>query len=91
MYKDIRKEDFLNHLEALNQKQISGFIVRKVDGVNYQTNLLNILLKYSEEHRIPVLEISEDGNYWTIIKYLMNKIFDIETAKLSYFKICSRP
>lgn len=87
VYKDIRKEDFLNHLEALNQKQISGFIVRKVDGVNYQTNLLNILLKYSEEHRIPVLEISEDGNYWTIIKYLMNKIFDIETAKLSYFKM----
>ena len=32
-YKDINEEDFLSHLEALNQKQISGFIVKKFGGV----------------------------------------------------------
>lgn len=31
-YKDINEEDFLSHLEALNQKQISGFIVKKFGG-----------------------------------------------------------
>ena len=28
----INEEDFLSHLEALNQKQISGFIVKKFGG-----------------------------------------------------------
>ena len=87
-YKDINEEDFLSHLEALNQKQISGFIVKKFGGgLSYQTDLFNILLKYSKEHQIPVLEIPEDSNAWAVVKYLMNQIFDIEAAKLSYFKM----
>ena len=42
---------------------------------------------FCNEHSIPVLEIPQDFNYWSIIKYLLLQVFNIEIAKAVYSKM----
>ena len=77
----------LSHLEELNKKQVSGFVVKRIQNTAHLNTLLETLLCFCEEHGIPVLEIPQDLSYWPIIKYLLLQIFDIEIANAVYFKI----
>lgn len=77
----------LNHLEELNKKQISGFVVKRVQNTAHQKKLFETLLRFCKEHGIPVIEIPQDLNYWPVIKYLLLQVFDIEIAKAVYSKM----
>ena len=44
-------------------------------------------MQFTEEHQIPVLELPEDIYYWAVIKHILLRINNLETAKLTYFKI----
>ena len=79
------KEQFLYHLEELNKKEISGFIIKRHPEV--QTSLFDILLEFCEVHHIPVLEMDRNISYWTIIKYVVSRVFNVEIAKQVYFKL----
>ncbi len=68
-YEGMGKEQFLYHLEELNKKEISGFIIKRHPEV--QTSLFDILLEFCEVHHIPVLEMDRNISYWTIIKYVV--------------------
>ena len=86
-YKNVDLQEFVKHLEGLKKKQISAFIVKRDQQTELQRIRFNILLQYAKSQQIPVIEISKTLDYWEIIKHILTHIYDMETAKLTYFKI----
>ena len=86
-YKDIEEWEFLFHLNELSQKAVSAFVVKDVRDTSQQRRLFEVLMQFTEEHQIPVLELPEDIYYWAVIKHILLRINNLETAKLTYFKI----
>ncbi len=87
VYEKLDERMMLSHLEELNKKQVSGFIVKRIQNTAHQNKLFETLLLFCNEHSIPVLEIPQDFNYWSIIKYLLLQVFNIEIAKAVYSKM----
>ena len=86
-YEATEEDVFLHHLKELDKKQISGFIVKCCQRTEHLKRLFDILMEFSQEHHLPVIEISEDLYFWGIIKHILLQLCDIETAKLKYFKM----
>lgn len=82
-----REREFRKHLEELEKKHISGFIIKQHPDMVQKVNYYEILLKFCSEHQIPVLEIPENEYYWDIIKHVVLQVFDKSTARLTYFKL----
>ena len=87
VYEKLDERMMLSHLEELNKKQVSGFIVKRIQNTAHQNELFETLLLFCNEHSIPVLEIPQDFNYWPIIKYLLPQVLNIEIAKAVYSKM----
>ena len=87
VYKKLDERMMLSHLEELNKKQVSGFVVKRIQNTAQQNKLFETLLRFCNEHSIPVLEILQDLSYWQIIKYLLLQVFNIEIAKAVYSKM----
>ena len=87
VYEKLNERIVLSHLEELNKKQVSGFIVKRRQNTPRLNKLFEILVHFCNEHSIPVLEIPQDSSYWLIIKYLLPQIFNIEIAKDVYSKM----
>ena len=86
-YEGVSESEFQKHMEEFVKLQISGFIVKRNQQTESQKRLFDLLMQYSEEYHLPVIEIPADMYYWGIIKYVLMQIFDLKIAKLSYFKI----
>ena len=86
-YRDIDEWEFRFHLNELSQKAVSAFVVKDVRDTSQQRRLFEVLMQFTEEHQIPVLELPEDIYYWAVIKHILLRINTLETAKLIYFKI----
>lgn len=78
---------FRKHLEKLEKKQISGFIIKRHPEIVQKVDYYTILLKFCSEREIPVIEIPEIEYYWEIIKYVILQIYDENIARLIYFKL----
>lgn len=87
IYEKLDERMMLSHLEELNKKQVSGFVVKRIQNTAHLNALFETLLRFCEEHGIPVLEIPQNLSYWPIIKYLLLQIFNIEIAKAVYYKM----
>lgn len=87
VYEKLDERMMLSHLEELNKKQVSGFVVKRIQNTAHQNKLFETLLLFCNEHSIPVLEIPQDFSYWSIIKYLLLQIFNIEIEKAVYSKM----
>ena len=87
VYEKLDERMMLSHLEELNKKQVSGFIVKRIQNIAHQNELFETLLLFCNEHSIPFLEIPQDFNYWSIIKYLLPQVLNIEIAKAVYSKM----
>lgn len=87
VYEKLDERMMLSHLEELNKKQVSGFIVKRIQNTAHQNELFETLLLFCNEHSIPVLEIPQDFNYWLIIKYLLSQVFNTEISKAVYSKM----
>lgn len=83
VFEKMNEEMFLFHLEELNKKKISGFIIKRNESI--PSYLLDTLFKFCEENHIPVLEISQNQNYFGIIKYILGQIYNKEAANRLYF------
>lgn len=83
VYEKMSKDQFLFHLEELNKKEISGFIIMRNESI--PSYLFDILLEYCDENRIPVLEMLQNQYFWRIVKYILKQVFDEELANYSYF------
>ena len=77
----------LSHLEELNKKQVSGFIVKRRKNIPHLNKLFEILVHFCDEHSIPVLELPQNISYWSIIRYLLPQIYNMEIAKAVYSKM----
>lgn len=86
-YENVGQQELLKHLEGLKKKQISAFIVKRDQQTELQRIRFNILLQYAKSQQIPVIEIPKTLYYWGIIKHILTHIYDMETARLTYFKI----
>lgn len=86
-YESVDLQEFVKHLEGLKKKQISAFIVKRDQQTELQRIRFNILLQYAKSQQIPVIEIQKTLYFWGIIKHILTHIYDMETAKLTYFKI----
>lgn len=71
----------LSHLEELNKKQVSGFIVKRRQNIPHLNKLFEILVHFCDEHSIPVLELPQNISYWWIIRYLLPQIYNIVCEK----------
>lgn len=78
---------FRKHLEKLEKKQISGFIIKRHPEIVQKVDYYTILLKFCSEREIPVIEIPKIEYYWGIIKYVILQIYDENIARLIYFKL----
>ena len=87
VYEKLDERMMLSHLEELNKKQVSGFVMKRIQNTAHLNALFETLLRFCEEHGIPVLEIPQNLSYWPIIKYLLLQIFNIEIAKAVYYKM----
>lgn len=87
VYEKLDERMMLGHLEELNKKQVSGFIVKRIQNTAHQNKLFETLLRFCNEHSIPVLEIPQNLNHWLVIKYLLLQVFNIEIAKAVYSKM----
>ena len=87
VYEKLDEHMLLSHLEELSKKQVSGFIVKRIQNTAHQNKLFEILLRFCNEHSIPVLEMPQALSYWPIIKYLLLQVFNIEIAKAVYSKM----
>ena len=86
-YEATEEDAFLYHLKEFDKKQISGFIVKCCQRTEHLKRLFDILMEFSQEHHLSVIEIPENRYFWEIIKYIVLQLCDIETAKLKYFKM----
>lgn len=78
----------VSHLNELNKKQISGFIVKRKQNTAHLNKLFETLLCFCEEHNIPVLELPQDISYWLVIKYVLSQMCsNIVNAKFIYSKM----
>ena len=77
----------LSHLEELNKKQVSVFVVKRRQNTPHLNKLFEILVHFCDEHSIPVLELPQNISYWSIIRYLLPQIFNMEIAKAVYSKM----
>ena len=83
VFEKMSEEMFLFHLEELNKKKISGFIIKRNESI--PSYLMDTLFKFCEENHIPVLEISQNQNYFGIIKYILGQIYNKEAVNRLYF------
>ena len=88
VYEKLDERMMRNHLNELNKKQISGFIVKRRKNTSHLNNLFKTLVCFCEEQNIPVLELPQNISYWSIIKYLLPQICSNNVvAKFIYSKM----
>ena len=87
VYEKLDERMMLSHLEELNKKQVSGFIVKRIQNTAHQNELFETLLLFCNEHSIPVLEIPQDFNteiskavYSKRTRDEFNRLFPEETS-----------
>lgn len=85
VFEKMSEEQFLFHLEGLNKKKISGFIIKRNESI--PSYLFDTLSKFCEENHIPVLEIPQNQYYFGIIKYILRKVYNKGTANRLYFAL----
>lgn len=86
VYENAEEREVKQHLQAICDKEVCAFIVKRNQKTKQQ-RYLEVLLKFAEAQQIPVIGIPEDIYYSEIIKYVLMQIFDRETAKLAFFKM----
>lgn len=87
VYKECRNETFIKYLEQYSEKKLSGIILKKRTSEKDLELKRDLLRKYCADQRIPLLEMPEELEYWPVIKYVMNQVFDKDIARLKYFKL----
>lgn len=85
VYDKLDEQTVLYHLEELNKKGISGFVVKRRDTTRQK--LFELFMHFCEVHGIPVLELPQEISYWAVVKYVLYQLCDIVTAKYIYSKM----
>lgn len=87
VYDNLDKNTVIYHLEELNKKRISGFVVKRRNDTVHQKELFELFIRFCDEHRIPILELPQNISYWVVLKYVLCHACDLVIAKYIYNKI----
>lgn len=87
VYDNLDKNTVIYHLEELNKKRISGFVVKRRNDTVHQKELFELFIHFCDEHGIPVLELPQNISYWVVLKYVLCHACDVVIAKYIYNKI----
>ena len=87
VYEKLNEHMLLNHLEELNKKQVSGFVVKRRQNTVQENKAFETLLCFCNKHSIPVLELPQNITFWQVIKYVLSRTQSIEIAKFIYSKM----
>lgn len=87
VYDNLDKNTVIYHLEELNKKRISGFVVKRRNDTVHQKELFELFIHFCDEHGIPVLELPQNISYWVVLKYVLCHACDLVIAKYIYNKI----
>lgn len=87
VYDNLDKSTVIYHLEELNKKRISGFVVKRRNDTVHQKELFELFIHFCDEHGIPVLELPQNISYWVVLKYVLCHACDLVIAKYIYNKI----
>lgn len=87
VYDNLDKSTVIYHLEELNKKRISGFVVKRRNDTVHQKELFELFIRFCDEHRIPILELPQNISYWVVLKYVLCHACDLVIAKYIYNKI----
>lgn len=87
VYDNLDKNTVIYHLEELNKKRISGFVVKRRNDTAHQKELFELFIHFCDEHGIPVLELPQNISYWVVLKYVLCHACDLVIAKYIYNKI----
>lgn len=79
-------EEFEEYIEELSKKKVGAVAVKRKQKVEHIEEKLHILLKYSRDHAVPVLEIAPELSFRDILKVIMERLFSEEVRRLKYFK-----
>ena len=87
VYDNLDKNTVIYHLEELNKKRISGFVVKRRNDTVHQKELFELFIHFCDEHGIPVLELPQNISYRVVLKYVLCHACDLVIAKYIYNKI----
>lgn len=87
VYDNLDKNTVIYHLEELNKKGVSGFIIKRRKDTVHQKELFELFIHFCDAHRIPVLELPHNISYWAVLKYVLCHAYDLDIAKYLYSEI----
>lgn len=87
VYDNLDKNTVFYHLEELNKKGVSGFVVKRRNDTVHQKELFELFIHFCDAHRIPVLELPHNISYWDVLKYVLCHVYDLDIAKYLYSEI----
>lgn len=85
-FKSCSIEIFEDYINQLARKNVSAIIVKRGRNVEFSDVKIDILVKFADEHNIPLLEVPFEISFRDIMSFIMEKLFNEEVTRLKYFK-----
>ena len=79
-------EEFQLYISELQKKNVSGIILKKRKLVEDVESKIVLLREYAESFGIPLIEVSFEVSFQTILSLVMERLFNEEVTKLKYYK-----
>lgn len=85
-FKSCSVAEFQNYISELQNKKISGLVIKKGRRVEDAEKKIQLLQEYAEKYNIPLIEVAFEVSFQKILCYVMERLFNEEVMRLKYFK-----
>ena len=85
-FKSCSIEEFQDYISELQDKMISGLVIKKGRRVEEAEMKIQLLQEYAEKYNIPLIEVPFEVSFQKILSYVMEHLFNEEVTRLKYFK-----
>lgn len=85
-FKSSTVEEFSSYLNELTRKNVSALMLKRGREVDFADTKIQLLLEFSEQHEIPLLEVPFDVSFRDILALIMEHLFNEEVTRLKFFK-----
>jgi purine catabolism regulator len=85
-FKDCSIAAFLEYLNELAGKEVSAIALKRGRNVDNADLKIKVLMEFSAEHKIPILDVPFDISFRNIMSLIMEHLFNEEVTRLKYFK-----
>ena len=85
-FKSCSVAEFQDYISELQNKKISGLVIKKGRRVEEAEKKIQLLHEYTEKYNIPLIEVPFEVSFQKILSYVMERLFNEEVVRLKYFK-----